>query len=53
MIAVRDIEQAMRSVHDAGGEVLGEPHLMPNVGRYASFVDTEGNRSSMLEPDSA
>ena len=34
----------------AGGEVLGEPMLIPAVGHYVSFIDTEGNRNSMLQP---
>lgn len=50
VIAVRNIARAMASVRGAGGEVLGEPHSFPNVGLYVSFVDTEGNRISMLEP---
>jgi predicted enzyme related to lactoylglutathione lyase len=40
----------MQGVSDAGGGVLGEPHMIPNYGRYVSFVDAEGNRNSMLEP---
>jgi predicted enzyme related to lactoylglutathione lyase len=53
VIAVRDIQQAVQVVRDAGGEVLGEPHMVPNYGWYVSFVDTEGNQNSMLEPVSA
>jgi predicted enzyme related to lactoylglutathione lyase len=34
---------------DAGGEVLGEPMLIPNFGRYVAFLDPEGNRGSILE----
>ena len=50
VIAVDDIMQAMNKVKDAGGKVLGEPMAIPNVGKYVSFEDTEGNRVSMLEP---
>lgn len=50
VIAVGDIEAAMRKVAEAGGEVLGEPMEIPGVGRYVSFLDTEGNRVSMLQP---
>ena len=53
VVAVRDLDHSMQGVRDAGGEVLGDPHLIPNYGRYVSFVDTEGNRISMLEPASA
>ncbi len=53
VIAVSDIDDAMKVVRDAGGEVLGDPHTIPGVGRYVSFLDPEGNRNSMLEPISA
>jgi len=35
---------------EAGGEVLGEPVEIPEVGLYVSFHDPEGNRVSMLQP---
>jgi len=50
VIAVDDITQAMAVVKQAGGEVLGEPMEIPGVGSYVSFMDTEGNRVSMLQP---
>jgi predicted enzyme related to lactoylglutathione lyase len=50
VIAVDDIEAAMRKVTAAGGQVLGEPMMIPGVGRYVSFMDTEDNRVSMLQP---
>ena len=50
VIAVADIHAAIRQVADAGGEVLGEPMTIPGIGQYVSFMDTEGNRVSMLEP---
>jgi len=50
VIAVDDIRAAMTQVIGAGGAVLGEPMQIPGVGKYVSFVDTEGNRVSMLEP---
>jgi predicted enzyme related to lactoylglutathione lyase len=50
VIAVDDIEAAMKNVAEAGGKVLGEPLQIPGVGRYVSFFDTEGNRVSMLQP---
>lgn len=50
VIAVRDIQESMGKVTEAGGKVLGEPMLIPGVGQYVSFLDTEGNRNSMLEP---
>jgi len=37
-------------VTKAGGKVLGEPVDIPGVGSYVSFIDTEGNRVSLLQP---
>ena len=50
VIAVDDVRRSMAKVTSAGGEVLGEPMEIPGVGQYVSFLDTEGNRASMLEP---
>lgn len=50
VIAVDDIRAAMQQVAAAGGEVLGEPMEIPGIGHYVSFMDTEGNRVSLLQP---
>jgi predicted enzyme related to lactoylglutathione lyase len=50
VIAVDNIRASMKKVSAAGGEVLGEPMLIPGVGDYVSFFDTEKNRVSMLQP---
>lgn len=50
VIAVDDIKESVKKVADAGGKVLGEPMEIPGVGQYVSFMDTEGNRASMLQP---
>lgn len=50
VIGVDDVQAAMARVREAGGEMLGEPMMIPTVGLYVSFVDTEGNRNSMLQP---
>jgi predicted enzyme related to lactoylglutathione lyase len=50
VIAVDNISDAIRSVDKAGGKVLGEPMEIPGVGQYVAFIDTEGNRVSMLQP---
>ena len=56
VIAVDDIKEAMKKVKEAGGKVLGgsyapgEPDDILGVGLYVSFVDTEGNRVSLLQP---
>jgi uncharacterized protein len=50
VIAVDDIRKSMKKVTGAGGQVLGEPMEIPDIGQYVSFFDTEGNRASMLQP---
>ena len=50
VIAVPDIQAAMKAVNAAGGEVLGTPMEIPAVGKYVAFHDTERNRVSMLQP---
>jgi predicted enzyme related to lactoylglutathione lyase len=50
VIAVNDVQEAMRKVTASGGTLLGEPMEIPGVGQYVSFRDTEGNRVSMLQP---
>jgi uncharacterized protein len=50
VIAVENIAESMAQVTQAGGTVLGDPMDIPGVGAYVSFMDTEGNRVSMLQP---
>jgi uncharacterized protein len=56
VIAVDDIREHMKIVEEAGGKILGgeykagEPDDIPGVGLYCAFIDTEGNRVSMLQP---
>jgi predicted enzyme related to lactoylglutathione lyase len=50
VIGVDDIRKKMEGIAAAGGQVLGEPMDIPGVGAYVSFIDTEGNRVSMLQP---
>jgi predicted enzyme related to lactoylglutathione lyase len=50
VIAVDDIHEAMKQIAKAGGEALGEPMVIPGIGHYVSFMDTEHNRVSMLQP---
>ena len=50
VIAVDDMQAAMRQVAAAGGSVLGEPMAIPGIGQYVSFIDTEQNRVSLLQP---
>jgi predicted enzyme related to lactoylglutathione lyase len=55
VIAVDNIQESMKKVTDAGGKIVygqtpGEPDLIPGVGLYIQFLDTEGNRVGMLQP---
>jgi len=56
VISVDDINDAMKKVKDAGGKVIGgqkgdgTPDEIPGIGLYASIIDTEGNRISILQP---
>jgi len=60
VISVPDIKAAMKAVEAGGGKILGamdekgqqsmEPQMIPGVGLWISFQDTEGNRVSMMQP---
>jgi len=60
VIAVDDIRASMKKVEAEGGKILGamdntgnrsmEPQEIPGIGLWISFMDTEGNRVSMLQP---
>ncbi|HYH07587.1 MAG TPA: VOC family protein [Thermoanaerobaculia bacterium] len=50
VIAVMDVREAMQKITAAGGRLLTEPMEIPGVGQYVSFLDTEGNRASILQP---
>lgn len=60
VISVPDIKSAMTAVEKNGGKILGamnesgglsmEPTMIPGVGLWISFQDTEGNRVSLLQP---
>jgi uncharacterized protein len=49
VIAVPDVNEAMKKISAAGGKVLGEPMQIPGIGMYVSFYDTEENRVSVLQ----
>jgi uncharacterized protein len=50
VIGVDDIKESIDKVTKGGGKVLGESVDIPEVGKYISFIDTEGNKVSMLQP---
>jgi predicted enzyme related to lactoylglutathione lyase len=55
-IGVDDIKETMENIKKAGGKVIGgmqkpgEPDMIPGVGLYATFIDSEGNNASILQP---
>lgn len=49
VIQVDDIAAHMRMVEAAGGKINGKVEDIPGVGKWVSFIDTEGNRVSMLQ----
>jgi predicted enzyme related to lactoylglutathione lyase len=50
VIAVPDITSALEKIKQSGGTSVSEPMDIPGVGTYATFVDTEGNRLSIMQP---
>jgi uncharacterized protein len=50
VIAVDNINESMKKVEAAGGKLEGEPVMIPGVGLWVGFIDTEGNRASILQP---
>ena len=50
VIAVENIINSISKIAEAGGEVLGEPMEIQGVCQYVSFIDTEGNQCSILQP---
>ncbi len=61
VIAVDDIQQAMKDIVAGGGKIKGgmgkdgkptmEPTEIPGIGLWISIEDTEGNRVSILQPN--
>lgn len=50
VIGVENLNDHMKKVTAGGGKIIGEPQMIPGVGMWVSFYDTEGNRVSMLQP---
>lgn len=50
VIAVDDIQAHIKKVKAAGGTITEEPAMIPNVGLFVMFTDTEDNRVCMLQP---
>jgi len=60
VVSVDDIKASIEDIKKGGGKILGgmtpdgkktmEPTMIPGVGLWISFEDTEGNRVSLLQP---
>lgn len=50
VISVKNITESIKKIKDAGGKIIGEPVEIPGVGQFVAFIDTEGNRVSILQP---
>lgn len=50
VIAVDNVAESIKSIVEKGGKVIADPTTIPGVGVYATFVDTEGNVLSILQP---
>ncbi|RPI70832.1 MAG: VOC family protein [Ignavibacteriales bacterium] len=50
VISVDDINELIGNIKNSGGKILGEVQEIPGIGKYISFLDTEGNRVGMLQP---
>jgi uncharacterized protein len=53
VIGVENMALMVEQIKKNGGEVLGEPMDIPGVGLYVAFLDTEGNRNSIIHPKMA
>jgi predicted enzyme related to lactoylglutathione lyase len=51
VIGVENIDESIGKINQNGGTVLGEPVSIPDFGIYVSFLDTEGNRNSIIQPE--
>jgi uncharacterized protein len=50
VLATDDIRATMKKITEAGGKVHGEPQMIPGIGQFVGFTDTEGNTNSVLQP---
>lgn len=50
VIAVDDVQTTKNDIIQYGGKIIGDPVTIPNYGIYLSFIDTEGNRNSIIQP---
>jgi predicted enzyme related to lactoylglutathione lyase len=49
-IQVDNIEEAIQSVEDNGGKIMGNKYEIKDVGWFARGTDTEGNTFGLMQP---
>ena|SRR3989344_4362088 len=50
VVGVENLQESMKHVTAAGGKIIGHPVEIPGHGTYIQFIDTEGNKLSMIQP---
>lgn len=50
VISVADFKKSMAMIKKAGGRILDKSQDIPGIGMWVSFLDSEGNRVSILQP---
>jgi predicted enzyme related to lactoylglutathione lyase len=48
-VAVDDVDKRAKIATSAGGKIVGEPHDVPGVGRFAMLQDPQGAMFSILK----
>ena len=48
--AVTNVDSSAQKATSLGAKTFVPPMDIPGIGRYVSFLDTENNRNSMLQP---
>ncbi|MBU4534580.1 MAG: VOC family protein [Euryarchaeota archaeon] len=51
MIEVESFPEFAEKIEKSGGKILSDKIYIPGIGTVASFQDTEGNISAIIEPD--
>jgi uncharacterized protein len=50
VISVDNLDSSMQQVTKSGGKIIDKPQMIPGIGNFIAFTDTEGNRVGMMEP---
>lgn len=50
VISVEDIKESMKEIEKEGGKIIGKPVEIHGIGLYVSFIDSEQNQLSIMQP---